>query len=78
LFTVNSLSICSFKSSIKFKNVIYVPIGAFGVDFTHHSGDGLDRVRKGLLQYGVTGFCPTIVSTTSSNYHEASIVLKYL
>jgi N-acetylglucosamine-6-phosphate deacetylase len=52
-------------------------IGAFGVDFTHHRGDGLDIVRKGLLQYGVTAFCPTIVSTTSSNYHEASIVLNY-
>lgn len=44
--------------------------GAFGVDFTYHQGDGLDIVKKGLLQYGVTGFCPTIVSTTCSNYHE--------
>ncbi|KAE9544858.1 hypothetical protein AGLY_000401 [Aphis glycines] len=35
--------------------------GAFGVDFTYHKGDGLDIVKKGLLQYGVTGFCPTII-----------------
>jgi len=45
-------------------------IGAFGVDFTHDGGEGLDIVRKGLLQFGVTGFCPTIISTTSSNYHK--------
>jgi len=44
--------------------------GAFGVDFTHDGGEGLDIVRKGLLQFGVTGFCPTIISTTSSNYHK--------
>jgi len=63
-------------SNLSKKNLTYLPIGAFGVDFTHHSGDGLGKVRKGLLQYGVTGFCPTIVSTTRTNYHEASIVLK--
>lgn len=45
-------------------------IGAFGIDFTHDSGEGLEIVRKRLLQFGVTGFCPTVVSTTSSNYHQ--------
>lgn len=45
-------------------------VGAFGVDFTHDCGEGLEIVRKRLLQYGVTGFCPTIISTTNSNYHK--------
>lgn len=66
---------CVCYLTLKYKN--NVCIGAFGVDFTYHKGDGLDIVKKGLLQYGVTGFCPTIVSTTCSNYHEASIVLGY-
>lgn len=44
--------------------------GAFGIDFTHDCGKRLDIVRKGLLQFGVTGFCPTIVTTTSWNYHQ--------
>jgi len=68
---------CLFKQPSIYIKYLNVPIGAFGVDFTHDSGDGLDRVRKGLLQYGVTGFCHTIVTTTSSNYHEVSIVLSY-
>lgn len=52
-------------------------IGAFGIDFTHSSGEGLEIVRKGLLQYGVTGFCPTIVSTTSSNYHKVLCCMSF-
>ncbi|XP_050420351.1 N-acetylglucosamine-6-phosphate deacetylase [Adelges cooleyi] len=50
--------------------------GAFGVDFTHSCGEGLDIVRKGLLQYGVTGFCPTIVTTSESSYHKVLPKLK--
>lgn len=53
-------------------------IGAFGVDFTHSSGEGIDIVRKGLLQFGVTGFCPTIVTTTSSNYHKVRILTYFV
>lgn len=53
-------------------------IGAFGIDFTHNSGEGIEIVRKGLLQFGVTGFCPTIVSTTTSNYHIVGILLNYV
>lgn len=51
-------------------------IGAFGIDFTHNSGEGIDIVRKGLLQFGVTGFCPTIITTTSCNYHKVNILLS--
>lgn len=59
------------------KKYMYV-LGAFGIDFTHNCGEGLEIVKKGLLQFGVTGFCPTIVSTNSSNYHKVSIALNYL
>lgn len=54
--------------------IIVLFVGAFGIDFTHDSGEGLEKVRKGLLQFGVTGFCPTIVSTTTSNYHKVGIL----
>lgn len=53
---------------------VFLFIGAFGIDFTHDSGEGLEIVKKGLLQFGVTGFCPTVVSTTTSNYHKVGIV----
>lgn len=52
-------------------------IGAFGIDFTHDRGEGLNKVRKGLLQFGVTGFCPTIVTTTRSNYHQVMCLIPF-
>lgn len=30
---------------------------------------GIDKVAKGLLKYGVTSFCPTIVTSPTEMYH---------
>lgn len=32
--------------------------------------DGLSTVAKGLLQYGVTSFCPTIVTSSQESYNK--------
>ena len=54
------------------------PIGAFGVDFSSLSEGGvsqsLDKVRRGLLQHGVTAFCPTLV-TSSLDYYRKIVPL---
>lgn len=44
--------------------------GGFGRDFTMDTNieECLNEVSKGLLEYGVTAFCPTIISSDSSNY----------
>ena len=48
--------------------------GAFGVDFSTVPNDldqislDLDRVAKGLLQFGVTSFCPTIITSPADTY----------
>ena len=47
--------------------------GGFGHDFTSNNdeisiGDKLNFVARGILKYGVTAFCPTIVSSDSSVY----------
>ena len=48
--------------------------GCFGVDFSSsHSDDieqGIALVRKRLLEQGVTGFCPTIITSAPERYHE--------
>lgn len=47
--------------------------GGFGVDFANNVDNvekGLNMVSEGLLQYGVTGFCPTIVSSSREDYHK--------
>ncbi|XP_033320809.2 N-acetylglucosamine-6-phosphate deacetylase isoform X1 [Megalopta genalis] len=47
--------------------------GGFGVDFTHNVDtvqEGLDKVSKKLLEFGVTSFCPTLVTSPSKTYHE--------
>ena len=35
--------------------------------------EGLVTVAKGLLQYGVTSFCPTIVTSTQQSYNEVTV-----
>lgn len=47
--------------------------GAFGVDFSDDSNDadvekGLEKVSKGLLEHGVTSFCPTLVTCCKETY----------
>lgn len=41
--------------------------GAFGDDFANPSAD-LDRICKGMLRFGVTGFVPTVVSCPAAAY----------
>ncbi|KAI9337556.1 hypothetical protein BDR26DRAFT_803984 [Obelidium mucronatum] len=45
--------------------------GFFGYDFadTANIETSLDVVAKGLLKYGVTAFCPTLVSSPAEVYH---------
>lgn len=47
--------------------------GGFGVDFANNVIDvqtGLRTVATGLLKYGVTSFCPTLVTSTPEVYHK--------
>ncbi|XKL64746.1 hypothetical protein PGB90_004832 [Kerria lacca] len=47
--------------------------GGFGIDFSYNVNDvekGLQTVSEGLLQYGITGFCPTLVSSSPDVYKE--------
>ncbi|KAG0307003.1 putative N-acetylglucosamine-6-phosphate deacetylase, partial [Dissophora globulifera] len=48
---------------------------AFGVDFSVPSDadtyeKDLIKVNRGLLKYGTTSYCPTIVSSSASVYHQ--------
>ncbi|XP_033743993.1 N-acetylglucosamine-6-phosphate deacetylase-like isoform X1 [Pecten maximus] len=47
--------------------------GAFGVDFSADVTDiekGVGKVAKGLLEHGVTSFCPTLVTCSRQTYSE--------
>lgn len=47
--------------------------GAFGVDFsvnTDNIEEGVAKVAKGILEHGVTSFCPTIVTSSESTYKQ--------
>lgn len=47
--------------------------GGFGVDFSSDIDtldEGLVTVAKGLLQHGVTSFCPTIVTSSQESYNK--------
>lgn len=53
--------------------------GGFGVDFTHdlfQNPEGLNIVAKGILAYGVTSFCPTLVTSTPQNYRRVLHLLS--
>ncbi|XP_058813712.1 N-acetylglucosamine-6-phosphate deacetylase [Topomyia yanbarensis] len=46
--------------------------GGYGVDFSNDVTtveEGVRRVSKGLLNHGVTSFCPTLVTSPPSTYH---------
>jgi len=48
-------------------------IGGFGVDFSVDTGNlcaGLCKVASGVLQHGVTSFCPTVVTSKSAVYKK--------
>lgn len=50
--------------------------GSYGIDFADHDEPvevlkkNIDKVAKGLLQYGCTAFCPTIVSSPPEVYQK--------
>jgi len=51
----------------------YCISGGFGVDFSSDPDkleEGLKTVAKGLLQHGVTSYCPTIVTSSQESYSE--------
>lgn len=53
--------------------------GGFGIDFTHNVEnveEGIDTVAKKLLAYGVTSFCPTLVTSPSETYRKILPKLK--
>ena len=57
----------------------YCLSGGFGVDFSSDLDkleEGLKTVAKGLLQHGVTSFCPTIVTSSQESYSE--VILNML
>jgi len=47
-------------------------LGGFGIDFSYNDNveEGVNKVAKGLLKYGVTSFCPTLVTSSSKVYHK--------
>ena len=50
--------------------------GGFGHDFSRSGPDvfsRVDDVSKKLLKYGVTSFCPTIVTSPPSVYQEVCV-----
>ena len=47
--------------------------GGFEVDFSSDVDtieEGLEKVSKGILQHGVTSFCPTIVTSPVEIYQK--------
>ena len=66
------------KPSIFF-NICYIQ-GGFGVDFSSDPDkleEGLKTVSKGLLQHGVTSYCPTIVTSSQASYNEVNNILLW-
>lgn len=48
-------------------------LGGFGIDFTHNVDNvqnGINKVAKKLLEFGVTSFCPTLVTSPSETYYK--------
>ncbi|KAF7412211.1 N-acetylglucosamine-6-phosphate deacetylase [Vespula maculifrons] len=53
--------------------------GGFGVDFSHNIEnveEGINKVAKKLLEYGVTSFCPTLVTSPSDTYYKVLPKIK--
>lgn len=72
---VNGSNILSwFRVKVWVLMFCFVSIGGFGVDFSRDSetiDQGLEVVAKGLLVYGTTSFCPTLVTSSPEFYHQA-------
>ncbi|KAI4500356.1 hypothetical protein M0802_004773 [Mischocyttarus mexicanus] len=53
--------------------------GGFGIDFSHNIEnveEGINIVAKKLLAYGVTSFCPTLVTSPSNTYYKVLPKIK--
>ncbi|KAL2718498.1 N-acetylglucosamine-6-phosphate deacetylase [Vespula squamosa] len=53
--------------------------GGFGIDFSHNIEnveEGINKVAKKLLEYGVTSFCPTLVTSPSDTYYKVLPKIK--
>ena len=71
---INKLSCYTFL--MLFLSTVVLLSGGFQVDFSSNVGDpvnGLEKVAKSLLQYGVTSFCPTIVTSPDHIYHQVNV-----
>ena len=58
---------------------VFYPEGGFGVDFSSDVEtleEGLVTVARGLLQHGVTSYCPTIVTSSQENYNKVNTIWK--
>lgn len=67
-----------FKNRCDGQFLFFVVIGGMGVDFSHSVdtiGDAVDKVAKGILPYGVTSMCPTIVTSIPEVYHKVQYML---
>lgn len=54
--------------------------GALGVDFsvnTDNIEEGVAKVAKGILEHGVTSFCPTIVTSSESTYKQVPVHIRF-
>ncbi|KAJ3108894.1 hexokinase A [Physocladia obscura] len=53
--------------------------GYFGCDFaeTENIDKNIDKVAKGLIKYGVTSFCPTLVSSHPETYHKVLPIISH-
>ncbi|CAO3623874.1 unnamed protein product [Cunninghamella blakesleeana] len=57
--------------------------GGYGIDFADNEGsiekikNDIDIVAKGLLQYGCTAFCPTVVSSEPAVYEKVLPLLNH-
>jgi len=53
--------------------VIYSTLGGFGYDFSNSNIDieeALQKTAAGLLKYGVTAFCPTLVKIFNYSFQK--------
>uniref|UniRef100_A0A224Z2N5 N-acetylglucosamine-6-phosphate deacetylase n=1 Tax=Rhipicephalus zambeziensis TaxID=60191 RepID=A0A224Z2N5_9ACAR len=53
--------------------------GGMGVDFSHNVDtivDAVEKVAKGVLPFGVTSMCPTIVTSTPEVYRKALTAVR--
>ena len=56
-----------------------VYLGGFGHDFssnTHMIEEALSVVSAGLVRYGVTSYCPTVVTSPTEVYQKVSELIN--